>query len=311
VLDRPAPMSWPHLGLPGCTFAFGLFRARSLNLRKHLRFDLSDSRGRMLDLVGLDLAGRVAIEVDTRSAGGNHFLIFETTDVEAKCASALARRQQTGRGDVRLDADLERSVRLPALRHESRGERFCQHAKRLQCSAEPRAVIWSLRLDLIFGYVNSVDLAMLNTIRPGTGGVHNVAEFRAHSMQLPPGGGLRVLTRRQVLQRRAPGTKQRFGPQDSGVNVVKRTTPKPDVDRRPQILRWGAHLIELGVGNREAELAQFRAQLLSRVPPFHGLTSHVRLLSRTDGLGGDFGEYQRCGNLLLIFTTLTRAWTEA
>jgi hypothetical protein len=40
-------------------------------------------------------------------------------------------------------------------------------------------------LTWIFAYVSGVDIAKFNTIRHGTGDVHNVAEFRALHMQLP------------------------------------------------------------------------------------------------------------------------------
>ena len=70
-----------------------------------------------------------------------------------------------------------------ALRRIDAGHPRAEHARLEGLSA----AIQNLRLTWIFAYVSGVDIAKFNTIiRPGTGDVVDIAEFRTPCMQLSP-----------------------------------------------------------------------------------------------------------------------------
>ena len=80
----------------------------------------------VVDLVGRNLAHRIAVEIEARTTGGERTLILEPAGIDDQRVPALARRDQSGSDQVGVDANFQRPVRSPLVDHEAMGKRFRQ-----------------------------------------------------------------------------------------------------------------------------------------------------------------------------------------
>jgi len=84
-----------------------------------LRFHLGDDRPGVLDLVGRNLAHRIAVEIEARTTGGERTLIHQSKAISEEQGAALIGRQHTSRDKVQMHANFQRPMRLQLLRGEA------------------------------------------------------------------------------------------------------------------------------------------------------------------------------------------------